>query len=255
MTVASPPPPPGAPAPVPAKKGMGPLGWIAIGCGAIAILGILVLGVAGYMFKKKVVDPFKDNPGMAAAELVIRANPDLELVSSDPDKNTLTVKNKKTGEVVTINAEDIKEGRVTFETPEGKTVVDATSSGDSGSVKVTGPEGAEVTWGGQAPKDLPSWVPIYPGSEVQAALDATNAEGRTVSFSATSEDGIDDLIPYYEQALKEAGLTVNKTTMETNGEPSAILTGNSEDNKKTVTVMIGTQDGKTVASINFNEKK
>ena len=250
MTVASPPPPPGAPAPVPAKKGMGPLGWIAIGCGVIALLGIIALGAAGYWFKKKVAD----NPGMAAAEFVIRANPDLELVSSDPDKNTLTVKNKKTGEVVTINAEDIKEGKVTFETPEGKTVVDATSDGNSGSVKVTGPEGAQMTWGGQAPKDLPSWVPIYPGSNVQAAFDATNAEGRTASFTATSEDGIDDLIPYYEQALKEAGLKVSKTTMETNGEPSAILTGNSEDDKKTIMVTLGSQEGKTVANIQFSAK-
>jgi len=251
MTVASPPPPPGAPAP---KKGMGPLGWIAIGCGAIALLGILALAVGGYMFKKKVVDPFKDNPGMAAAELVIRANPDLELVSSDPDKNTLTVKNKKTGEVVTINAEDIKEGKVTFETPDGKTVVDASSDGNSGSVKVTGPKGEKMTWGGEAPKDLPEWVPVYPGSTVAGAMDATNAEGRSAQFSVTTEDGIDDVIPYYEQSLKDAGLTVNKTTMETNGEPSAILTGNSEDNKKTVTVMIGTQDGKTVANIQFSAK-
>jgi len=251
MTVASPPPPPGAPAP---KKGMGPLGWIAIGCGAIAVLGILALAVGGYMFKKKIVDPIQENPTMAAAEMIVKLNPELELVSSDPDKNTLTIREKSTGKVVTISAEDIEQGKITFETAEGKTVVDASSSGESGSVRVTGPEGAEVTWGGEAPKDLPSWVPIYPGSEVQAALDATNAEGRTVSFTAATEDGIDEVIPYYEQSLRDAGLTVNKTTMETNGEPSAILAGNSEDNTKTVTVMIGQQDGKTMATINFNAK-
>ena len=252
MTVSSPPPPLGAPAP---KKGMGPLGWIAIGCGAIALIGILAVAVGGYMFKKKVVDPAMENPGMAAAELVVRANPDLELVSSDADKNTLTVKNTKTGEVVTINAEDIKEGKLTFETAEGKTVIDGSSSGESGGIKVTGPKGEEATWGGQAPKDLPEWVPIYPGSNVQGAMDVTNAEGRSASFSLTTEDGIDDVIPYYEQALKEAGLKVSKTTMESNGEPSAILTGNSEDDKKTVTVMIGTSEGKTTANITFNAKK
>lgn len=251
MTVASPPPPPGAPAP---KKGMGPLGWIAIGCGAIALLGILALGVGGYMFKKKVVDPLKENPGMATAELIIRANPDLELVSSDPDKNTLTVKNTKTGEVVTINAEDIKEGKITFETAEGKTEVDASSSGESGSVHVTGPEGAEVTWGGTAPKDLPAWVPIYPGSDVQAALDATNGEGRTASFSITTSDSVDDVVQFYESKLGDAGLKVSKNTIDANGQRSAILTGTSEDDKKTVTAMIGQQDGKTSASISFNAK-
>lgn len=252
MTVASPPPPPGAPAP---KKGMGPLGWIAIGCGAIVLLGILAVGVGGYMFKKKVVDPMQENPGMAAAELIIRANPDLELVSSDPDKNTLTVKNTKTGEVVTINAEDIKEGKISFETPEGTTVVDATSSEDSGSVKISGPEGAEVTWGGEAPKDLPAWVPVYPGSDVQGAMDATNAEGRTASFSLTTDESVDTVIEFYESKLGESGLTVAKNTMEASGQRSAVLTATSGDEKQTVTAMIGTQDGKTTATISFQEKK
>src|SRR6185436_16840912 len=97
MTVASPPPPPGAPAP---KKGMGPLGWIAIGCGVIALIGILALAAGGW-FVKRQVDKYKDNPTIAAAELIVRANPDLEVVSSDPKGGTLTIKNSKTGETVT----------------------------------------------------------------------------------------------------------------------------------------------------------
>jgi hypothetical protein len=233
---------------------MGPLGWIAIGCGAIVLLGILALAVGGYMFKKKVIDPAKENPTMAAAETLVRLNPELELVSSDRDKNTLTVKNTKTGEVVTINAEDIKDGKITFETAEGKTVVDASQSGESGNIKVTGADGQQLTIGGEAPKNLPEWVPVYPGSTVAGAMDATNAEGRTASFSITTEDGIDDVIPYYESALREAGLKVSKTTMESNGEPSAILTGSSEDDKKTISVMIGSQDGKTTATVNFSAK-
>ena len=250
MTVASPPPPPGAPAP---KKGMGPLGWIAIGCGAIAVLGIIAFLAMGW-FVKKQVDKYQDNPAMAAAELIVRANPDLELVSSDPEKGTMTVKNKQTGEVVTINAEDINEGKITFETAEGKTEVDASSSGESGSVKVTGPEGAEVTWGGEAPKDLPSWVPIYPGGDVQAALDATNAEGRTASFSVTTSDSVDEVVEFYESKLGEAGLKVEKTTMESAGQRSAILTARSADDKQNVTAMVGQQDGKTTASISFQAK-
>jgi hypothetical protein len=250
MTVASPPPPPGAPAP---RKGMGPLGWIAIGCGAIALLAILAL-VAGGWFVKRQVDKYQDNPGMAAAELIVRANPDLELVSSDPEKGTMTVKNKQTGEVVTINAEDIQDGKITFETKEGKTEIDASSSGDSGSVKVSGPEGAEVTWGGEAPKDLPAWVPIYPGSEVQTALDATNAEGRTVSFNVTTDDSVDQVIEFYESKLGGAGLKIAKNTMEAEGQRSAVLTGTSEDDKRNVTAIIGQQDGKTTANINLNAK-
>lgn len=250
MTVASPPPPPGAPAP---KKGIGAVGWIAIGCGAIVLLGLLGV-IAGGWFVKRQVDKYKDNPSMVAAELIVRANPDLELVSSDPEKGTMTIKNQKTGETVTLNASDIEEGKLTFETEEGTTVVDATSSGESGSVKMTGPDGAEVTWGGEAPKDLPDWVPVYSGSTVQGAMDATTAEGRSASFSLSTDDSVDDVISFYETELEGAGLKVTKNLMEANGERTGMLSGTSEDEKRTVSVIIGRQEGKTQATISFQAK-
>lgn len=251
MTVASPPPPPGAPAP---KKGMGPLGWIAIGCGAIALLGFIAL-MAGGWFVKRQVDKYKDNPTMAAAELIVAANPDLELVSSDVEKGTMTIKNTQTGETVTMNAEDIENGKLTFETAEGKTEIDASQAGETGSIKVTGADGAEVTWGGEAPKNLPSWVPVVAGSTAQAAMDATTAEGRTASFTLSTDQSIDDVVAFYEAKLQEAGLKVTKNTMEMNGERSATVSGTSEDEKRTVVAFIGAQDGKTQANVNFSEKK
>ena len=260
MTVASPPPPPGASAGMPAppaapKKGLGPLGWIAIGCGSLIVLSLLSAVVLGYFFKKKVVDPLKENPTVAAAELLVRASPDLEVVSSDPQAGTLTIKNTKTGETVTMNAEDIKEGKLSFETDQGTTVIDATQNGESGSVQITGNNGQNVTFGAEAPKDLPSWVPIYPGSAVQGAMDSTSDEGRTASFALSTDDGVDDVVSYYETELKNAGLKVTKNVMEAAGQRSGMLSGTSDDEKRTVTVIIGAQDGKTQASINFQEKK
>jgi hypothetical protein len=257
MTVASPPPPPPPGAPIaPAKKGMGPLGWVLIGCGVIALMGFIALMVGGYVFKKKVVDRYAANPVMAAAEDIVRINPELELISSDPEKGTITVKNKETGETVTVDASKIKEdGKITFETKEGKTVVDASQSGESGSIKVTGADGQQVTWGGEAPKDLPAWVPIYPGSDVQAALDTTSSDGRTASFNVTTTDSVDQVTEFYESKLNEAGLKVSKNTMESNGERSAVVTANSEDDKQSVMAMIGQQDGKTQASVTFTVKK
>ena len=251
MTVASPPPPPGAPAP---KKGMGPLGWIAIGCGVIALIGILALAAGGW-FVKRQVDKYKDNPTIAAAELIVRANPDLEVVSSDPKGGTLTIKNSKTGETVTMNASDIKEGKLTFKTDKGTTVVDASQSGESGSIKVSGTDGQQVTFGGEAPKNLPAWVPVYPGSTVTGAMDVTNAEGRSVQFAISSEDPVDKVIEFYERKLGEAGLKVAKQTIDANGQHSAILTATSEGDKRTATAMIGQQEGKTQGTITFAEKK
>src|SRR5260370_24856761 len=111
MTVQSP-PPPGAPqAP---KKGIGPLGWIGIGCGVIIVIGFVVMGVLAYLVKSKVVDPLQKNPGMMLAKGVIAANPDLELVNSDDATQTLTVRNKKTNETITMNLDDVKNGKFKF---------------------------------------------------------------------------------------------------------------------------------------------
>lgn len=255
MTVAppyTPPPPPGGPAP---KKGMGPLGYIAIGCGALVLLGFIAMAVGGYFLKKKVVDPLQENPAMAAAELVVRNHPELELVSSDREKGTMTIKNIATNEVVTINAEDIQNGKISFETAEGKTVVDASSTDEGGNVKMTGADGQEVTWGAEAPKDLPAWVPVYPGGTVQGALDSTSAtEGRTATFTVSTDATIDELITFYESKLKEGGLNVSKNVMESNGERGGMLTGTSEDEKRSVVVMIGMAEGKAQANVNFTAK-
>ena len=255
MTVASPPPPPTTPSGMPApRKGMGPLGWIAIGCGAIALIGFLAV-VAGGWFVKKKVDQYKDNPTMAAAEFIVRANPDLELVSSDMEKGTMTIKNTQTGETVTMNAEDIENGKLTFETAEGTTEIDASQAGETGSIKISGADGGEVTWGGEAPKNLPDWVPVVAGATVQGAMDATNAQERTASFALSTDESLDAVVAFYETKLAEAGLKVSKNTMDANGERSAMLTGTSEDEKRTVVAIIGVQDGKTQANINFTEKK
>ncbi|HEX6862072.1 MAG TPA: hypothetical protein VF414_04605, partial [Thermoanaerobaculia bacterium] len=167
---------------------MSALGWIAIGCGAIAILAILALGgaafIGGRFLKNKVADMEK-NPAVAAAELMVRANPELEVVESDEDAGTLTIKNTKTGEVITMNAKDIEEGRLTFETKEGTTTFDGSSAGESGTLKVTNEKGEEAVFGvgAGAPKNLPSWLPVYSGAEVQGAYDATTAEGRNAMFT------------------------------------------------------------------------
>ena len=143
----TPPPPPGAPTQPPVKKGLGPLGWVLIGCGGIILIGFLVLGALGWFAKKK-IDQFAENPTFNAAKLVVQMNPELELVSADEKTGTLTIKNKKTGEVTTLSAEDAKEGRWTFKNDKGET----------------------ATLGAGSAQTLPSWLPSYPGGTVRLVL-------------------------------------------------------------------------------------
>jgi uncharacterized protein YfiM (DUF2279 family) len=249
----TPPPAPGQ------KKKMSALGWIAIGCGAIAILAILALGGAAFIggrFLKNKAAEFEKNPTLAAAKVLVQANPELEVVESDEDAGTLTIKNTKTGEVITMNAKDIEEGKLTFETKDGTTTIDGTSAAEGGGIKVTDAQGQESTFtaGAGAPKNLPSWLPVYAGAKVEGSYDATTAEGRNAMFTVTSSDSVDQVAEFYKSQLEGAGLKVERSSYETDGQKTIMLVGTTEDEKRTANVTISTGDGQTQAMVNFGEK-
>ncbi len=252
----APPPPPGAysqPVPPP-KKGLSPLAWIGIGCGVIIVLGVIALGVVGWLAKRQ-IDKYGKNPTLAAAELVVRATPDLEVVSSDVDAGTLTVKNTKTGETATMNAKDIQDGKIEFKTDKGTAVFDA--SGKDGTLKVTDEKGQVTTFqAGQSAQSLPSWLPTYPGATVQGTFDSNTTEGRSASFSLTTSDGGEKVLAFYESELKKGGFKVDSTTLTTTPEgKGGILTASGENPHREISVLVGAQNGQTSATITFQEKK
>lgn len=245
--------------PQPPKKGLSGLAWVGIGCAILAVLGMIVLGavvaVGGY-FAKKGIDKLEKNPALAVAEAYVRANPELDVVSTDETAGTITVKNNKTGDVVTLNAKDIQEGRFEVETKEGKAVFDA--SGKDGTLKVTNEKGEVATLqaGAGAPQNLPSWLPVYPGGTVQGTLDTKAGESRTVAFTVQTTDPPDEVLSFYESRLKEAGLKVDKLTVAANDqETGGTLTGSSESPKRDVTVLVSSSGGQTQAIITVQEKK
>jgi hypothetical protein len=237
---APPPPPPSAPA----KKGLGPLGWILIGCGVIVILCVVVFGVIGYWAKNKVAE-FQKNPAMAGAEAIVAFNPDLELVSKDENAQTLTIRNKKTNEVVTANLDDIKNGHFKFNSDKGSATFDVSGKEGVGTIKVTDDKGKEskMTFGAGAPQDLPSWVPSYPGGTVQGSYNGSSPDGHAGGFTITTSDSPDKMIDWYETQLKAAGFTAQKTTVATNGATSGgTVTGTTADQKRTVSVGVSAND-------------
>jgi hypothetical protein len=244
-------------APPPAKKGMGPLAWIGIGCGVVIVIGIIVMG-AGLWWAKNKVDEFKANPAMAAATLIVKANPDLELVSSDPKTNTMTIKNKKTGETMTWNAEDIKNGKVSVTTDKGTATFDAGGQNGGGTLKVTNEKGEQsvATFGGTGgPQNLPSWVPSYPNGQVQGTFDTTGPQGRTAAFTVSTGDATDKVLDWYEAVIKAQGFKTEKSTYTANGQSGGTVTGKADDDKRTVNVLVASADGKTQATVTFEEKK
>jgi hypothetical protein len=245
-----------SPQPVQPKKGLGPLGWILIGCGGIVILCLIALGVAGYLVKRQ-VGKFAKNPGMAVAELVVRANPDLELVKVDEGAQTITVRNKKDNQVLTVNLEDAKKGKFEFKSDKGTATLNVQGGENGGQLTVTDEKGQKSTFsaGGGGPQSLPSWVPSYPGGTVQGSYDSKTNEARAAGFTVNTKDGVDTVLKFYTDKLKEAGFNPQQTAMSANGKASGgTVTATTPDEKRSVNVIVSSSGTETQAIVTFSEK-
>lgn len=99
--------------------------WIGVILGAFLLILALIIGGATYFAYSKVKDMgltpemLGDNPGVAFGKIVEATNPDIEFISSDPEKEVVTFRNRKTGETITIDFASIKAGEIPEEIDPG----------------------------------------------------------------------------------------------------------------------------------------
>jgi len=223
-----------------------PLVWVLAGCGGLIVIGALVFGLV--VFKaRQLVHTAQHNPAYAMARLAALANPDIEIVSTDEDKGTMTVRNKKTGETVTVNFQDAQKGKSVFEQNGKKSEINATASGDQGSFEVKSSEGS-VKFGTN--EKTPDWVPVYSGTTPQGVYSAQNAQGTSGSFRFTTNDSVDQVRQFYEDALKKAGMKV--TTASTTG--FAMVTGEDAASKRKVVATASPAGSTTSVGVIFSAK-
>jgi hypothetical protein len=245
-----PPYPPRAPYPYaqPPKKSNNALKFILIGCGGLILVGALSLGGLYWYLNKKVHEyGFDKNPEMAAVKLMINANPDVELLSSDDEAKTFTVKDKKTGKIVTLTFEKTANGKFALKVKEGDKEVAMKITGDKnqGSIEVSSSDGGKAKFGSVSTDDLPSWVPKYPGVTLNGMYATENDDSQGKGFNFSTSDSIQEVMNFYERALKEQGFQVTTTKTQTNGQDGGSVSSNDSDYKRFVVVGISTADGKT----------
>jgi hypothetical protein len=242
---------PGAPAQ--GKKGLPVLAWVAIGCGGLVVLGGVVLMLLGWFAAGKVKDlagDFEDNPTKAAAEMIVRMNPELELVESDDQAGTLTIREKDSGKVVTVNYDEIQEGRISFESEEGKVEIGATEDGEGGMTITSTSEKGETRIG--AGGDVPDWLPRHPATVAsQSIMRTIGPSGDSGQASFTVDAPAQEVAEFYRSALEGDGYEIT-TTAHTSGEGSlTIVTGQREGG--TVAASVTEQDGQTQAVIQYSK--
>ncbi|HQT93623.1 MAG TPA: hypothetical protein PK435_03240 [Thermoanaerobaculaceae bacterium] len=207
-------PPPAQPAaPAPQKKGTSPLVWILGGCGGVLVLAAIAFGVMTYFVVHKVkgyAASATKNPAVFAAKLAVAANPDLEVVASDDESGTVTIRNKKTGEEITMNAADIKNGRLKFKNEKGEEVT-FEGSGQKGKegLRIKSSKGT-MAFGDVEAVKMPAWVPVYAGAKVMASTRQKTEDGFTGTYSFQTPDAAAAVLARYESELDGAGFAVER---------------------------------------------
>lgn len=252
---------PAAPAPAPAAKKVSPWVWVGVGCGGLIIIAVAVMLVGGLLVARKVKDIAKDaeaNPAVAAARMIVRLNPELEEVSSDIEKGTITIRNKKTGEVVTLDASEVEKGRVSFSGgKEGESVkIEFGGEGEQGRFRVESDKGT-MEWGTGDAQEVPRWVPTYPGAAPQGVFASRSGDEISGAYSFTTADTIDEVLRRFQRELEGAGFKVDTATYQQGGQMAGgTLNATLPDGRRNAALMLGlTGDGSTQVTVTYTEKR
>lgn len=257
MSMSTTPISPGPPTADQTRKKTNPIIYILAGCGGLIVIGGIVAAVAMYFVYNKAkqmgLDPelMKKNPAMAVAKMVAATNPDVEVLSSDEAKGTITVRDKKTGKVITVTIDEAKNGKIVIK-EDGKEAVkiEANGDGETGSLEINSGEGS-VKIGTTADK-APNWIPSYPGSAPAGTYSFKGNDGESGGFHFNTNDKANDVLSFYDSELKKAGMQVQTLKTDQAGTVSA----EDSDKKKSVIVTAAASDeGGTVVSVTFQMKK
>jgi uncharacterized protein YneF (UPF0154 family) len=231
----------------PAKKGLPVWAWIGIGCGALLILVLVVVMVGGFFVARKVQDvaaDFEDNPAMATARMIVKLNPELEEVSTDEEAGTITVRNSRTGEEITVNFEDIEEGKLSFTTDEGEIKVDASELKESGSLTMTNEEGGVVfSTGGEVSDEVEEWVPIYPGCEPGNRHSMHTENEMSGGFELETSATVAEALEFYRATLEGEGYEVAVNTFTQDDSQGGMVNGSHAEGGRNVVAIFSSESG------------
>lgn len=217
-----------ATAPAPARRRTSPLVWV-----LLIILGFFALGVVGLIGTGIFV---ARRPGYAIAKIISAANPDAEVVSTDDGAGMVTIRNRRTGKTVTLSFDDARHGRFRLEAED--------ENGKHGSLEI----------GGSA--NLPAWIPSYPGSNPHAVFSAKGESeegaGEGGNFTFTTSDPVSRVRSFYEDEGRRLGMDIN---VKTESQEGAVLVMKDPDDRRSLTVMLGSSGGQTTVNVTYGRKR
>lgn len=252
---------PASPASTPARKAS----WIHIAfiCGVVVLVfGLAYLWVIGQFISRagRAASELSASPAATTAELIVKENPDWQVIRADDKRREITLHNKVTREETTISYQDSASGNFSMKGSDGSKM-----EMKGGKIVISNANGEKtvLSSGSASP---PAWIPAYPHVVRRDVSLSSLKDGRASgSLSFSTSDTPLQVKEYFTEALVTQGWNVVDATQigkdaarllmlkmelgEGEGKESFnVMASRKEDNDTTTTVQIIWEGTKKVAS-------
>jgi hypothetical protein len=171
------------------------------------------------------------------------------MVDSDEDAETITIREKSSGKVVTLNYEDIKEGRISFESDEGRVEIRGNPDDGEGTMTIQTGEGETRIGGGG---EVPDWIPAHSATTSRrSVLRSRGPTGDTGQALFTVDAGVAEVAAFYEEELEKAGYEVSVTTHSSGEGSLSVVTGQREGG--TIIASVSQDGAETQVAVQYNQ--
>lgn len=249
-----PPPPP----PVPgtahaAKRGASTGQKVLIGCLSAFVVLCVIGGLVFWWGARKLqgyAQQAGKNPAAFAAKMIVATNPDLEIAAEDEGSQTVTIRNKKTGETLTMNAEELKQGKLQFKNEKGEEITfDGSKAEGEGAITVTTEDGTTAVGAGTA-ANVPAWVPAFPGAKPKGAYSQASGKAEEGAFAFETAEPVAKVLDFYQAQLQAKGYDVERSATDAEGGGVGTVTASSKADHREVNVVAVSNDGGKGAQVN-----
>ena len=239
-------PPPGAAAPP--KKQFRPAFVLLLALGGLLVVAGLAVLAGGFVLLRSARQA-DAQAGPAGARMPAAAHPDVELIGVDRSTGKVTLREKSSGKTVTLDFEQIRQGKISFETGEGDT---GRISPDSEPRPAEGRSGT-VEWQAEGEVRLPAWLPIYAGAEVKGSTKSRIGAEELVSVILLTADPVERVSAFYRGVLERGGFKVELSSHATGGRAD-LISASSSDDKRRASVIVGREEEGTVITLTAQER-
>jgi len=231
--------------------------WLFIGLGCLGLVLVAIVGTVVLVGwgANKVAQVAKDagmNPEQFAAELIVKANPDLELVRSVPNEKTITIRQKSTGEEITLSFADIAAGKFSIKQKGKEISIDSQSQAGGGVITVTEDDKTTQITTSTAATKLPAWLPSTPSLRfAEGGYQITENGVASGLATATSSESVATLHAFYKAELEKEGFAVEENKIDVGEVEVATLQATHGNDGRNLTLTIQKSKDASEAQLSF----